>query len=147
MTNTENKLTENGLFHQMMEELHPYDGGPVSDEFQTLALTDGSLTGTVQDKQLFDRNAGDVETTELKQLAEGLKSEDSLSIDFWLKFPIRVRPLRFVPGRNRAEKRSYRKLADQAERGTITKGNLKKLRGFAAALQRLGLIADGTRRA
>lgn len=30
---------------------------------------------------------------------EGDKNE--LGIDFWLKFPVRVRPLKFVPGRNR----------------------------------------------
>lgn len=70
------------------------------------------------------------------------------NVQFWLRLPIEMRPLRFIPGRNRREKRTYRKLASQVERGTISRGfkgrggNIAKLRGLYDTLKALGILRD-----
>jgi hypothetical protein len=68
------------------------------------------------------------------------------SVDFWLQFPIDLRPLKFIPGRNRKEKKTFQTLAGQAERGTISKGhpkggggNLARLQGMLRMFQSLGI--------
>ena len=101
--------------------------------------TPGEVFGEVIDEGPFAVNAGDVFTEEHKQLSDSKKPEE-LGVEFWLQFPIQVRPLRFVPGRNRAEKRRFRALADQEERGTISKGNKKKLDGLYRMLAAAGVL-------
>jgi hypothetical protein len=87
--------------------------------------------------------------TQSEQAAEQLRAAPKSvteSVDFWLQFPIDLRPLKFVPGRNRKEKRTFQKLASQAERGTISKGhpkggggNLRRLQGMLRMFQSLGI--------
>jgi hypothetical protein len=83
------------------------------------------------------------ESTDLtEQAAEQLRAAPKSvteSVDFWLQFPIDLRPLKFIPGRNRKEKRTFQALASQAERGTVTKGNLKRLQGMLKMFQSLGI--------
>lgn len=81
-------------------------------------------------------------------LLPALAAFPELSIDFWLNFPIRVRPLKFVPGRNRREKRTFRALADKQERGTLTTtkpgrggGTSEKLQRLYRELVRAGVVA------
>ena len=84
----------------------------------------------------------DYSGAELRALA----SKSYLGAEFWLQFPIEVRPLKFVPGRNRREKRTFRALAAKQERGTITRGRkgkggeLGKLQALYAELARAGAV-------
>jgi hypothetical protein len=84
----------------------------------------------------------DESTEQSEQAAEQLRAAPKSvteSVDFWLQFPIDLRPLKFIPGRNRKEKRTFQALASQAERGTVTKGNLKRLQGMLRMFQSLGI--------
>lgn len=137
--------TENELFHQMMEEKFPTDERPldkllVVGEANTAAFRAEGLTENHEDRltvpALPEATANELELD---------REEAGLSVDFWLKFPIRVRPLKLVPGRNRREKRMFRKLAGQQEAGTLTTskrggGNLAKLTRLYNELARAGVL-------
>ena len=69
---------------------------------------------------------------EAKIAAEANRLLDSLPMEF--------RPLANVPGRNRKEKRTYRKLATLAERGTIRKHAAMRLKRMYVELVRVGNI-------
>lgn len=98
--------------------------------------------------------AEDSKTTfnEAKTLALLEQDRYEKELKLWLALPMRIRPLEFVPGRNRREKRTFRKLASQQERGTISRGrvrfgggrdggNEQRLQAMYASMRLAGVVA------
>lgn len=74
---------------------------------------------------------------EIDETARALDADTNRLLD---SLPMEFRPLANVPGRNRKEKRTYRKLATLAERGTIRKHAALRLKRLYVELVRAGKI-------
>lgn len=96
---------------------------------------------------------GFTKATELQvRTVEDEQARYEKELKLWLALPMRIRPLEFVPGRNRREKRTFRKLASQQERGTISRGrarfdgrgrdggNEQKLQAMYASMRLAGVV-------